>query len=790
MAKQLKRQENNKSILPILPSIILVLLLALITWYSHTAPSLNPPAVVDASAPDTVFSAERARAHLYELTREPRPVGSSGHERAGKYIFETLENLGLEPEVQAVTSFQHFQISIGAATVKNIMARIPGTNSTGTVVLAAHYDSAVHSYGATDAGNGVAAILETARALLSGPSIQNDVILLITDAEEPSLYGARAFVEQHPWAEETGIVLNAEGRGYYGPVIMFRTSKPNGNLIKTLGKTTTQPLGNSLLNDVFQYVPNNTDLTVFLDDGYAGMDFANVHGFSHYHTPLDNFQNADPRSLQHHGDYLLPLAKAFGNQNLTEVDESDRVYFTLPLLGFIHYSESWSIPISILAVFFVLFLFMKEYQHNRFTAKDAGWGFLYFIVCLLLLPITAMGIWYLVEPPEVEWFLWTMESAVYHSSYYLLAICLMISAIFILIVSWTGKKLSAAGLLTGPLTLFSVFVITTAIWMPGANYLFLWPLLFSAAGLVFLRKESFSITTRTAVSAILAAPILFLMIQVIDASEAMITLAMIAVPVIFLILTLGLLTLQLNEIAQKMTWKLPLMMGIFALGMILWGITEAGFNEELKKPNGINYIADAGEQEAWWYTLDPEPDEFTSQFLGADPEQETLPEWAPQRPFGFSNTPWISSAPLLRDDSPDTEILSESLEGDQRRIRLRITNPPETYVTVIQFREASGIRLLQINDRDIPDKEMGDAFRSQPLINYFAPDEDGIEIEFYMPEDEKPQLYLRSNIPGYPSLEDGTRPERPGYMMPGDRWRDITQLQRTVRLEFSENPSL
>ena len=778
MTEFLRQQENNNGNSSILPSIILVLLLALITWYSHSAPSLNPPAVVPATAPDTTFSAERARVHLQEITREPRPVGSPGHERAGKYIFETLENLGLEPELQAATSIQHFQISIGAATVKNIMVRIPGTNSTGAVVLAAHYDSAVHSLGATDAGNGVVAILETARALLSGLPLQNDVILLITDAEEPYLYGAKAFVDLHPWAEEPAIVLNAEGRGNYGPVVMFRTSKQNGRLIRTLARSAPRPFGDSMSNELFRHMPNDTDLTIFMEAGYAGMDFANVHGFSHYHSPLDNYDNADPRSLQHHGDYLLSLTRAFGNQNLSRINEPNRVYFTLPFLGFVHYSESWSIPLSIIAFIFVIALYIREYRHHRFTAKDAGLGLLYFTICLILLPLAAFGFWDLIGPqnPEINWFI---ENVVYHGGFYLLAICLLITALFILLILWVGKRLNPAGLLIGPLLFFSILAVVTAVWLPGASFLFLWPLLFSATGMALIRKET-SAAARTGIWAILSVPVMFFLIHAIESTEVMMSLAMIAIPVTLLVLMLGLLSLQINEIARSLTWKLPLLMVLIASGMIFWGIADAGFNEERKKPNGINYIADAGEQEAWWYTLDPEPDEFTSMFLGTDPEQARLPDWAPKQPFGFTNTPWISPAPLLRDDAPDAEILSESLEGEERRIRLRIINTPETYVTVLHFRGAPGIRILQINDRDIPDREMGDAYHNQPLINYFAPDEDGIEIEFTIPEGEEPELYLRSNIPGFPAFEDDSRPERPAYMMPAERWRDITQLQRTV----------
>ena len=62
----------------------------------------------------------------------------------------------------------------------------------------AHYDSMPMTPGAADCGSCVATLLETARALLAGPPLQNDVILVFTDDEElDPMAGADAFVPGH-----------------------------------------------------------------------------------------------------------------------------------------------------------------------------------------------------------------------------------------------------------------------------------------------------------------------------------------------------------------------------------------------------------------------------------------------------------------------------------------------------------------------------------------------------------------------------------------------------------------
>lgn len=48
-------------------------------------------------------------------------------------------------------------------------------------------------------------------------------------------------------------------------------------------------------------MPNDTDLTVFDRAGHAGLDLANSHGLTHYHTPMDSYERADPRSLHQQG---------------------------------------------------------------------------------------------------------------------------------------------------------------------------------------------------------------------------------------------------------------------------------------------------------------------------------------------------------------------------------------------------------------------------------------------------------------------------------------------------------
>ena len=170
--------------------------------------TLMPSKISKADTPLTAFSTERAMAHLKEITKAPHYVGSAEHKRVQQYIVAQLEDLGLEVEIQRQVGINK-KWRAGADT-QNILARIKGTDSSKALLLLSHYDSGMHSsLGASDAGSGVVTILEGLRAFLATDKPpKNDLIILISDAEELGLLGADAFVNHHPWAKDVGLVLN------------------------------------------------------------------------------------------------------------------------------------------------------------------------------------------------------------------------------------------------------------------------------------------------------------------------------------------------------------------------------------------------------------------------------------------------------------------------------------------------------------------------------------------------------------------------------------------------------
>ena len=290
----------------------LMLLLALMAgaWIAFTDQKL--PEAAPISAPSGAFSAERAYLDVEDLARRPHPVGSAANAEVRDKLVVRLSALGLSPEVRssvaAAASRQSSDVVI-AGYVENVVGILPGRDRTApALVLMAHYDSVPNSPGAADDIMGVAAVLESVRAIKARGLPARDVIVLFTDGEEAGLLGANQFFRRDPLAKRVGLTLNVEARGSGGRVQMFQTSPDNGGLIDLYQRTAVRPASSSLAVLVYEKMPNDTDLTETLRVGIPGMNYAIIGGQFDYHSPTATPVNLDRGALQDVGTQVLAVA--------------------------------------------------------------------------------------------------------------------------------------------------------------------------------------------------------------------------------------------------------------------------------------------------------------------------------------------------------------------------------------------------------------------------------------------------------------------------------------------------
>lgn len=296
-----------------LPAALIAALL-LAVWASQV------PAPRGTDAPATAFSAERAMADVQALAAEPRPIGSAAHDAARAHLTARMTDLGLSPEARtgvlsptAIRRLERWDVDATGLDVVNLVGVMPGERpDLPAVLLMAHYDSVAGSPGAADDATGVAAVLETVRALQARGARARTVVVLFTDAEELNLDGARAFFGGNPLRDRIGAVINLEARGGGGRAMMFETGVGNAETVRLFARAARHADGgattNSLAAFVYQLMPNGSDFTVPRDRGVQGVNLAFIGRPEQYHTPLSTPAALDRGSLQHIGSQTLETA--------------------------------------------------------------------------------------------------------------------------------------------------------------------------------------------------------------------------------------------------------------------------------------------------------------------------------------------------------------------------------------------------------------------------------------------------------------------------------------------------
>ena len=137
----------------------------------------GPSRPVGADAPPDRFSAVRAKARLRAIlgNQSPHPEGSEANFEVERRVVAALATMGYSPSIQSELVCGSYG---SCGTVRNILARLPGRQEHGAVLLSAHYDSVEAGPGASDDGLGVAAALEIAAIIRSGPVRLHPIVFL------------------------------------------------------------------------------------------------------------------------------------------------------------------------------------------------------------------------------------------------------------------------------------------------------------------------------------------------------------------------------------------------------------------------------------------------------------------------------------------------------------------------------------------------------------------------------------------------------------------------------------
>lgn len=742
--------------------LLFIVLIVLLAIYLQ-----RPPAAQPVSAPSTEFSSGRAMEHLRVIAHKSHPIGSLEHDVVRDYISRALATHGVNSVVQKTTVVNSTIGGYRGATVQNIVGRLPGTGNSKAVMLVAHYDSVPTSPGASDDGAGVTTLLETARALKAGPQLKNDVIFLFTDGEETGLLGAKAFMDEHPWAKELGVVLNFEARGNSGPSVMFETSKDNGWIVGEFAKAAPAPVANSLSYEIYRRLPNDTDLSIIKRNGLATLNFAYINGLTRYHTGTDSIENIDEGSLQHHGSYALALTQHFGGLNLGHTTGGDTVYFNPLGKAFIHYPAALVLPLAVLVMVAFGWVVSAGFKRGLLTFKGIGFGFVALLISGIAASIVVWLVWKVVTSlySGYDFLPW---GEAYNNYMFMIGLVALTTGVIAALYNWFRKKTGEHNLIVGASLWWLLLTLLVSIFIPGASYLLMWPLLFALAGLgvVFFLKEQQSWTV-LAVLALCAIPGLILLSPTIYQLFMALTLNAASVVVVLVTLLLGLLLPQLGLMARPNKWTLPVGAVVLGLGVIVAGLLTNEVDGNHPRVNNVVYGLNVDTGKAVWASVDDRTDEWSKQFFTAQQELGALAEFYPttRRPFRKSE------APALQLPGPQVQLLEDLRSNDVRTLRLRITSPRNAPVVAIFADEKTEVIGAAVNDKPIKADEAAMRPGQRPPwgLSYYALPAEGIELSLSLKASSPAHFrvvdrsYHLPEIPGMKAKPEGIIPTASQY---------------------------
>jgi hypothetical protein len=655
---------------PLILTLPLLAVLGILLWQS-AGPPPRP-----ATAADHLFSAERAAILLREVLAEkvPHPIGSPANRRVRDRIARRFASLGYETTIQS-----RFACNASAVCgpVENIIARRPGREAGhDTVLMLAHYDSVPAGPGASDDGMGVAALLEIAR-IIREESFRNEVVFLITDGEEGGLLGAEAFVADPSLLRNVTVIVNVENRGTRGPSNLFETSRGNLWLIRHVASRLARPHTSSLYYEIYNRLPNDTDLTVFKRAGKAGLNFAAIGGVNRYHTPNDNLENASLRTLQHHGDNLLAALRALGGADLAARSRGDALYFDVLNRVVVWWPQEWTLWIAIASLVVLIWSGRASRLGTEAGAlhgsgrpgsslQPVSYGVLATFAAVSLSAVTGFAVAWLARlgADGANWVARPLPA--------ILAMWLAGLAAAIFGFSLFARRAGGRALLHGTAIVWHAAAIAVVLSMPGASYLFLVPAIALSLATAFRMSE----TATAAIGATVAAMLIFpLGASIYDAlgNQILVVIAVV--------------------IGINATLVAPLMPRWRAgVAILVVAVASAGFSAVLRPYDAthprhvtLSWVDDSAADGPRWVTPALTP---------------PLREGAPFQPSDPSLTPWSRartwSAPAPALEAPRVEMSGEPTP-DGFTITVRSLRPADRLVLLFR-----GGRVLRVNDTTLP----------------------------------------------------------------------------------------
>lgn len=618
--------------------------------------SLPPPLRAENAAGQ--FDAVRAKARLARVlgSEAPHPADSAASDGVRDRLIAEIRALGLQPRVTDRFACNKLQKSSGVscARVRNVLVTIGTPASAPNLLINSHYDSVPVGPGASDAGLGVAAMLETL-ALMKERQLPREVTFLFNESEELGLIGARAFLDADPLNRRVDALINLEARGTTGPVNMFETSVPNSTAVRLFKDSVSHPVANSMAVSAYRLLPNSTDVNTFVEErDWLFLNFAPIGNETRYHSPGDDLAAIDLATLQHMGDQLLEVGGALASGPTPEKRNSDKLFMSIGTRWLLTMS---AISPAFLAVLLVVGMGIDFLRRKRRMEALPVATAMPLLLLVLLAPVALAWAGLSLVGTLREGQFWRAYQAASELAIYAGVIAAGL-ALLAGMKRWTLPQLRRAWWL-----LFVLIGILFSVFAPGAMVYFLLPPLIFLIGIASRSRQPAAET----VGSLLAAVLLFVTL---GAALGLVQDLINSGPLWLLALLGGLVLMpwliEARPLVEGWRWSRVAAVAL-AFAALAWvpAAVAPAYSADRQQQWTLQYVVGAGPDQPLWSVVNdrkPLPDEWAG--FGAW-RQGTLP---------FSTRPrWLAPARPVAGLAPARALPVEaSATPGGRRVRLRL----------------------------------------------------------------------------------------------------------------------
>jgi hypothetical protein len=291
---------------------------------------------------------ERLRKEIEALAfNEGRRVGTSGHDRARRYLLEKMPGLGIQPYRGSSIDLPYRR---GGREFHNLIGVVAGAGPGAPVLIGAHYDSAIDAPSADDNAAAVAIALEVAATLRPDPPAR-DLVIALFDAEEPPYFlgpemgSIRFFEEQmRPDGVHAAIILDLVGHDVPLPLplpvharerfaqLLFVTGAESHPSLPGVVERCLRERELPVVATRNRWVGDLSDHHVFRENAVPYL-FLTCGRWQHYHQPTDTPARLNYAKIGCIRDFVRELSLTLSVSELSPVrGECDTTLWEISLL--------------------------------------------------------------------------------------------------------------------------------------------------------------------------------------------------------------------------------------------------------------------------------------------------------------------------------------------------------------------------------------------------------------------------------------------------------------------------